>query len=110
MASTQAYDEVMTGQPTAPQRVQFCRSADGARIAFAVHGQGPPLLISSCWLRHLQFDLESPGRRHFLLGLGEFCTVIRFDERGHGLSDWDVTDHSLAARVGDLEAVVEAAG
>jgi pimeloyl-ACP methyl ester carboxylesterase/DNA-binding CsgD family transcriptional regulator len=110
MTPTQAYDEPMTGQPTAPQRVQFCRSADGARIAFAVHGQGPPLLISTCWLSHLQFDWESPVWRHFLLGLGEFCTVIRFDERGHGLSDWDVTDHSLAARVGDLEAVVEAAG
>lgn len=48
--------------------------------------------------------------RHFLTDLGQFATVIRFDERGHGLSDWDVTNHSLPARIGDLEAVADAAG
>jgi pimeloyl-ACP methyl ester carboxylesterase/DNA-binding CsgD family transcriptional regulator len=68
------------------------------------------LLISTCWLSHLQFDWESPVWRHFLTELGAFATVIRFDERGHGLSDWDVTDHSLEARIGDLEAVADAAG
>ena len=75
-----------------------------------MHGHGPPLLISTCWLSHLQFDWESPVWRHFLSDLGRFATVIRFDERGHGLSDWDVTDHSLEARIGDLEAVADAAG
>ncbi|UQX88251.1 alpha/beta fold hydrolase [Jatrophihabitans telluris] len=93
-----------------PQQVRFCRSADGVRIAYAVHGTGPPLLISTCWLSHLQFDWESPVWRHVLVDLGRFATVIRFDERGHGLSDWDVTDHSLPARIGDLEAVADAAG
>ncbi|SOD74842.1 pimeloyl-ACP methyl ester carboxylesterase [Jatrophihabitans sp. GAS493] len=92
------------------QQVQFCQAPDGVRIAYAVHGQGPPLLISTCWLSHLQFDWESPVWRHFLRDLGQFATVIRFDERGHGLSDWDVTDHSLQARIGDLEAVADAAG
>lgn len=94
----------------ARQQVRFCRSPDGVRIAYAVHGQGPPLLISTCWLSHLQFDWESPVWRHFLVELGRFATVIRFDERGHGLSDWDVTDHGLEARIGDLEAVADAAG
>jgi pimeloyl-ACP methyl ester carboxylesterase/DNA-binding CsgD family transcriptional regulator len=93
-----------------PQQVRFCRAPDGARIAYAVHGDGPPLLISTCWLSHLQFDWESPVWRHFLVDLGKFATVIRFDERGHGLSDWDVTDHGLEARIGDLEAVADAAG
>jgi pimeloyl-ACP methyl ester carboxylesterase/DNA-binding CsgD family transcriptional regulator len=93
-----------------PQQVRFCRAPDGARIAYAVHGNGPPLLVSTCWLSHLQFDWESPVWRHFLVDLGKFATVIRFDERGHGLSDWDVTDHSLQARIGDLEAVADAAG
>lgn len=80
------------------------------RIAYAIHGIGPPLLVSTCWLSHLQYDWESPVWRHFLADLGRFATVIRFDERGHGLSDWDVTDHSLTARVGDLEAVADDAG
>jgi pimeloyl-ACP methyl ester carboxylesterase/DNA-binding CsgD family transcriptional regulator len=91
------------------QEVRFCRAPDGVRLAYAVHGQGPPLVIDSCWLSHLQYDWQSPVWRHFLDDLGAICTVVRYDERGHGLSDWDIDDYSLDARVGDLEAVVESA-
>jgi pimeloyl-ACP methyl ester carboxylesterase/DNA-binding CsgD family transcriptional regulator len=92
------------------QDIRFARSADGVGIAYAVHGSGPPLLIDACWLSHLQFDWESPVWRHFLVEIGKFATVIRYDERGHGLSDWGVTDHNLEVRVADLEAVVADAG
>ena len=92
------------------QDVRFCRSVDGVTIAYAVHGSGPPLVIDSCWLSHLQYDWESPVWRHFLTELGRIATVIRCDERGHGLSDRDVTDHSLELRLADLEAVVDHAG
>jgi pimeloyl-ACP methyl ester carboxylesterase/DNA-binding CsgD family transcriptional regulator len=98
----------MEGHPN--QAVRFCRAPDGTRIAYAVHGQGPPLLVSTCWLSHLQHDWESPVWQHFLRDLGRIATVIRYDERGHGLSDRDVTDFSLEARVGDLEAVADDAG
>lgn len=93
-----------------PQQLRFCRSADGTRIAYARHGSGPPLVIATCWLSHLQHDWQSPVWRHFLDDLGEIATVVRYDERGYGLSDWDVTDFSLEARVADLEAVIEDAG
>ncbi len=92
------------------QDIRFARSADGVQIAYAVHGSGPPLLVDACWLSHLQFDWQSPVWRHYLTELGRIATVIRFDERGHGLSDRGVTDHSLEARVADLEAVADAAG
>jgi pimeloyl-ACP methyl ester carboxylesterase/DNA-binding CsgD family transcriptional regulator len=95
---------------SASQEIRFCRAPDGVRIAYAVHGNGPPLLISTCWLSHLQFDWESPVWRHFVSELGRIATVIRFDERGHGLSDWDVADLSLESRIGDLEAVADDAG
>lgn len=94
----------------AVQDIRFARSADGVGIAYAIHGAGPPLLIDACWLSHLQFDWQSPVWRHFLVELGRIATVIRYDERGHGLSDRDVTDHSLQARVADLEAVADGAG
>jgi hypothetical protein len=42
------------------QELRFCRSADGVRIAYARHGSGPPLVIATCWLSHLQYDWESP--------------------------------------------------
>ena len=92
------------------QNIRFARSADGVGIAYAVHGSGPPLLIDKCWLSHLQFDWQSPLWRHYLVELGKIATVIRYDERGYGLSDRKVTDHSLQARVADLEAVADDAG
>ncbi len=101
---------VATSAGDAVQDIRFARSADGVGIAYAVHGSGPPLLIDACWLSHLQFDWQSPVWRHFLVELGRVATVIRYDERGHGLSDRGVTDHSLDARVADLEAVADDAG
>jgi pimeloyl-ACP methyl ester carboxylesterase/DNA-binding CsgD family transcriptional regulator len=108
---SRSYDvAVETLKANVVQDIRFARSRDGVGIAYAVHGSGPPLLIDACWLSHLQFDWESPVWRHYLVELGKIATVIRYDERGHGLSDRGVTDHSLEARVGDLEAVVEDAG
>jgi len=93
-----------------PQELRFCRSADGSQIAYAVHGSGPPLVVDACWLSHLQYDWQSPVWRHYLHEWGAYARVVRFDERGHGLSDRNVTDHSLEARVADLEAVVDGSG
>lgn len=94
----------------ASQRVTFCTSSDGVRIAYATHGRGPALVLNSCWLSHLNYDWRSPVWRHYLVELGRIATVIRYDERGHGLSDRHVTDFSLERRIDDLSAVVEHAG
>jgi pimeloyl-ACP methyl ester carboxylesterase/DNA-binding CsgD family transcriptional regulator len=92
----------------AGQEIRFCRGQDGVRLAYAVHGSGPPLVVVSCWLSHLTYDWQSPVWRHFLDQLGDLATVLRYDERGFGMSDWDVKDFSLDARLGDLEAVLAA--
>jgi pimeloyl-ACP methyl ester carboxylesterase/DNA-binding CsgD family transcriptional regulator len=98
-------------RPNTPdQQIGFCRATDGTRLAYAVHGSGPPLVVVSCWLSHLQHDWQSPVWRHFLDQLGEIATVIRYDERGFGMSDWSVDDFSIEARLGDLEAVLAATG
>lgn len=96
--------------PGPTQGIRFCRSTDGVRLAYAMHGSGPPLVVVSCWLSHLQYDWQSPVWRHFLDNLGEVTTLVRYDERGFGLSDWDVDDFTLEARLADLEAVIEALG
>jgi pimeloyl-ACP methyl ester carboxylesterase/DNA-binding CsgD family transcriptional regulator len=88
------------------QEIRFARSRDGTRIAHARHGSGPPLVVVACWLSHLQHDWQSPVWRHFLEDLGAFTTLVRYDLRGHGLSDRDVDDFSLDAMVDDLEAVI----
>jgi pimeloyl-ACP methyl ester carboxylesterase/DNA-binding winged helix-turn-helix (wHTH) protein len=92
------------------QQVKYCRTADGVRLAYASVGSGPKLVRSAHWLGHLEYDWELPLFRHFLLGLAEKFTVLRYDARGNGLSDWDVGEVSLAAWVDDLETVVDAAG
>ena len=66
--------------------------------------------MSTCWLSHLEYDLQSPVWKHFVHGLAEVSASVRYDERGFGLSDWDVTDFSFEKRLQDLEAVVDAAG
>lgn len=90
--------------------IRFCHGQDGLRLAYAIHGSGPPLVVVSCWLSHLQHDWQSPVWRHFLDQLGEIATVVRYDERGFGMSDWAVEDFTLEARVRDLETVLAATG
>ncbi len=106
MTATRSADE----PASAGQDIRFLRAKDGVRLAYAVHGAGPPLVNVACWLSHLQFDWESPVWRHLLEDLGSFTTLVRYDERGSGLSDWEIADYSLEARVSDLEAVIDQLG
>jgi pimeloyl-ACP methyl ester carboxylesterase len=92
------------------QEIRFCRAPDGATLAYATHGRGPPLMRAATWLTHLEYDWQSPVWRHWLEGLGQRHTVIRYDERGCGLSDRGLGELSLDQWVGDLESVVDAAG
>jgi pimeloyl-ACP methyl ester carboxylesterase/DNA-binding CsgD family transcriptional regulator len=90
--------------------IRFGRSSDGVRIAYAEYGEGPPLILNTCWVSQLEYDLQSPVWRHFLEGLARLSTVYRYDERGFGLSDWDVPDFAFESRIRDLEAVADASG
>ena len=92
------------------QQIRFCRSSDGVQIAYACIGQGPPLVKTGNWMTHLEKDLESPIWRHLWRDLASNHTLVRYDARGMGLSDWDVDEISFDAFVRDLEAVVDAAG
>jgi class 3 adenylate cyclase/pimeloyl-ACP methyl ester carboxylesterase len=92
------------------QEIRYCKAPDGIRLAYATVGEGPPLLKSAHWLGHLEYDWELPILRPFLLGLAKGHTLIRYDARGNGLSDWDVREISLDAWVSDMETVVDSAG
>lgn len=109
-AAASAVRHVSNG--TARQQIRFCRADDGVRIAYATSGTpgAPPLVKPANWLTHLEFDWNSPVWRHWLTELGRDHTLIRYDERGCGLSDHDTTDISFEAWVRDLEAVVDAEG
>jgi DNA-binding winged helix-turn-helix (wHTH) protein/pimeloyl-ACP methyl ester carboxylesterase len=108
--------EITTGANTVPttarilnQEVRFCTASDGVRIAYALAGQGPTLVKAANWLNHLEYDWQSPIWSHLLHEFAARYQLVRYDERGNGLSDWDVEDISFEAFVRDLESVVEAA-
>jgi len=92
------------------QDIHFCTAEDGTRLAFATIGSGPPLVRAAHWITHLDYDWQSPVWRHWLVGLARNRMLVRYDERGNGLSDHDVDDFSFEAMVRDLETVVDELG
>jgi DNA-binding SARP family transcriptional activator/pimeloyl-ACP methyl ester carboxylesterase len=90
--------------------VKFCRTSDDVRIAYAAVGDGPPLVWAAHWLSHLAYSWESPVWRHWTEEFGKDHSFVHYDERGNGLSDWDVPEFSVDAFVRDLEAVVDTLG
>ena len=98
-----------TGSQRQPQ-IQFARSSDGARIAYAVTGEGTPLVRASHWLGNLDFDWQTPVWGPWISGLSERYRLLRYDSRGCGLSDREAEGITIDALVADLECVVDKAG
>lgn len=92
------------------QQIRFCRSPDGTTIAYATFGSGPPIVKLANWLNHLEYDWISPIWRPIFAELARGRLLVRYDQRGNGLSDWEVENYSLEAMVQDIETVVDAAG
>lgn len=95
---------------TTSRDVRFAAAPDGARLAYAIHGRGAPIVRVATWLTHLELDWESPIWRHWVDRLGERHALLRYDERGCGLSAADPGEPSVEMWVDDLAAVVDAAG
>jgi pimeloyl-ACP methyl ester carboxylesterase/DNA-binding CsgD family transcriptional regulator len=98
------------GSTATDQKIRFCTAPDGVRLAYATSGKGPPLVRVGHWMTHLERDWESPVWRPWLVELSKFNTLIRYDQRGNGLSDRNVPDISFETWLADLETVVAAAG
>ena len=94
----------------ARQEIRYCTTSDGVRLAYATTGNGPPLVKASNWLTHLDFEWGSPIWRHWYAELSRHHRLVRYDERGNGMSQRDVFDVSFDTWVRDLETVVDAAG
>ncbi|EKS70450.1 two component LuxR family transcriptional regulator [Burkholderia sp. SJ98] len=101
----------MMPRPSTPrQHIRLCTASDGVRIAYATCGSGPPLIKAANWLSHLELDFTSPVWNHLMLELCGRHTLIRYDQRGCGLSDRDVGEISFDAWLRDLETVADASG
>lgn len=92
------------------QEIRFCTSTDGVKLAYAISGEGPPLVMSATWLTHLEHQWRSLAWRPWLEAFLQGHTVVRYDSCGCGLSDREVGDASFETTVRDFECVMEAAG
>ncbi|MEV6236716.1 alpha/beta fold hydrolase [Lentzea sp. NPDC051838] len=89
--------------------IRFCRTADGTRVAWAATGEGPPLVRTANWLSQMDLERTVPEFAHWFEGLTRGRQLIRYDERGYGLSDWS-TRFTMDEWIEDLDAVADAAG
>jgi pimeloyl-ACP methyl ester carboxylesterase/AraC-like DNA-binding protein len=110
-AEERARAEATSGAAKLPaQQVRYCTAKDGTQLAFSMVGEGPPLVKTANWLNHIEYDWESPLWRHWIRELINGHCLVRYDERGNGMSDWDTPEISFEAFVDDLETVVDCAG
>jgi len=91
------------------QRIRYVSTEDGVQLAWAEAGTGPVLIKAANWMTHLEYEWESPVWRHWMRFFSDHFRFVRHDERGCGMTDWEVGDLSFERWVEDLETVVAAA-
>src|SRR5258708_295305 len=97
-------------QPLVRQEIRFCVTRDKVRLAYATVGTGHPVVkVANCF-NHLDFEWESPIWRHWVRDLAKGHSIVRYDGRGNGISEWDVGDVAFETWIHDLETIVDAAG
>jgi len=90
------------------QRIRYLRTEDGVQLAWAEIGTGPVLIKAANWLSHLEYEMESPVWGHWIRFFGDHFRFLRWDDRGCGMTDWNVDELSFDRWLGDIEAVVAA--
>ena len=90
------------------QHIHYLRTTDGVQLAWADASAGPLLLKAANWLTHLEYEWESPVWGHWLRFFCDHFRLVRYDERGCGMSDWKLGDLPPDRWVEDLDALVAA--
>ncbi len=106
----ESFEREALDQTALNQQVTFCAGADGVQIACASVGEGSPLFKAPNWLNHIEYEWRSPVWGPFFRELARDNRFVRFDQRGNGLSDWDVDEISEDAMIADMATVVDAMG
>jgi len=95
---------------TPEQEIQFFTTSDGVRLAYTIGGSGPPLVRAIDWLNHLDFEWKNPHRRLWFSQIMGHNTLLRYDQRGSGLSDWNIDDFSFERSLSDFEELIASVG
>lgn len=103
-------ETIHPAQDVPEQEIRFFTTKDKVRIAYTMGGDGPPLVRAVDWLNHLDFEWKNPFRRHWFSEVMRHQTLLRYDQRGSGLSDWNITDFSFERSLSDFEELIAAVG
>ncbi len=106
----QAGMEETSAPPAAHPTVKFATSFDGVKLAYAVSGSGPAIVRIQHFPTHLELEWQDTIDRKLFDALGRSHTLVRYDQRGSGLSDISVEALGCAQDVEDIKAVADAAG
>jgi pimeloyl-ACP methyl ester carboxylesterase/DNA-binding CsgD family transcriptional regulator len=96
--------------PRFTQEIRFAPVPGGDSVAYAASGRGYPVVRAGHWMTHLEWDWQMPVWSPWIQGLSERFRLIRYDNRGSGLSAAACPPVTLETLVSDLAAVVDAAG
>ncbi len=88
-------------------RIQYAKTSDGVSIAYYAMGHGTPFVCMNLPNSHLQMEWQMSDVRQGFETTAHLGTLVRYDHRGFGLSDRDVSDFSIEALLRDLQAVVD---
>lgn len=97
-----------SGRKNPVQEVHLHLTDDGVSLAYSVMGKGQPLLKAANWMNHLEFEIHNPPWQHWWTALSTQFKLIRYDQRGNGLSDWNVDNFTFDYFVSDLESIADA--
>ena len=91
--------------------IKYATANDGVKLAYAVSGSGPPVFRIQHFPTHLELEYADETERAIFDVFDDQFTLIRYDQRGAGLSDIDVEGVGEAdANIGDIKAVADATG
>ena len=97
-------------EPLPEQEIQSFTTSDAVRLAYTIGGSGPPLVRAIDWLNHLDFEWKNPFRCHWFSQIMCHNTFLRYDQRGSGLSDWNIDDFSFERSLADFEELISTVG
>src|SRR5688572_3529426 len=99
----------MTTPARLRQHVRYVTATDGTRLAWAESGAGPVVVKAANWLTHLEYEWESPVWKHWIQFFSAHSRLVRYDERGCGMSEWRSSALTVEQWSADLESVIDAA-
>jgi pimeloyl-ACP methyl ester carboxylesterase len=89
------------------RQIRFAITPTGVRVAYAIVGRGPALIVPAAWIGHLEIAWQDPAVRAFYAPIAACRTVVAYDKPGCGLSDPWPAPQTLDSDLEVLRTVID---